>query len=227
MERSELLDPFSSPLYVMAKGAGPKCNLACEYCYYLEKKGMLPGVNPAERGACEMTDDTLERFVRLYIEAQSMPEVLFCWHGGETLLRPLSFYEKAMELQLRYAGGRAILNTIQTNGTLLNDEWCRFFKRNGWMVGISIDGPREFHDEYRRNRSGAPSFDKVMRGINLLKKHGVEWNALAVVNDYNADFPLEFYRFFKEIGCHYLQFTPIVERMIPAAGRRDALRPVR
>lgn len=160
-----------------------------------------------------MGDDLLERFIASYIESQTSPEVLFCWHGGETLMRPLSFYKRVVELQKRYARGRRIDNTIQTNGTLLTDEWCEFFREHGWLVGVSIDGPQEFHDEYRRNKMGQPSFRKVMQGINLLKKHNVEWNALAVVNDYNADYPLEFYNFFKEIDCRYIQFTPIVERI--------------
>ncbi len=158
-------------------------------------------------GFC-MSDDLLDLFTRQYIEAQTMPEVLFTWHGGEPLLRPLSFYEKALELQRRYAGGRRTDNCIQTNGTLLDDEWCRFFRDNGFLVGISIDGPRRFHEPMR----GA-SFDRVLRGIDLLEKHGVEWNAMAVVNSQNVDCPVEFYRFFKSIGCRFLQFTPVVERM--------------
>lgn len=208
--------PFSSPLYVMAKGVGSRCNLACEYCYYLEKGGLYGGCASGGRIAPHshnMSDAMLERFVKLYIEAQTMPEVLFCWHGGEPLLRPVSFYEKAVEFQREYSRGRVIENTIQTNGTLLSDEWCRFFKRHGWVVGISIDGPRKFHDKYRRTRGGGATFEDVMRGISLLNRHGVEWNALAVVNDFNVGHPLEFYRFFKEIGCRYLQFTPIVERV--------------
>ncbi len=205
--------PFARPLYVMAKPAGSRCNLACEYCYYLEKNKLYLDSDPQRRFT--MTDETLEKFIKEYIEAQTMPEVLFTWHGGETLMRPLSFYRKAVELQRKYARGHIIDNCIQTNGTMLTDEWCRFFKENNWLVGVSIDGPKEFHDEYRRNKAGAPSFHQVMKGIELLKKHGVEWNALAVVNDYNADYPLEFYNFFKEIGCRYIQFTPIVERIAP------------
>ena len=160
-------------------------------------------------------EELLEKFIEEYINSQTMPQVLFTWHGGETLMRPLSFYKRAMELQKKYANGRTIDNCIQTNGTLLTDEWCRFFKENNWLVGVSIDGPQEFHDEYRKNKQGKPSFVKVMQGINLLKKHGVEWNGMAVVNDYNADYPLDFYNFFKEIGCHYIQFAPIVERIAP------------
>ena len=160
-----------------------------------------------------MSDSLLEKFIEEYINSQTMPQVLFTWHGGETLMRPLSFYQKVVELQKKYANGRTIDNCIQTNGTLLNDEWCEFFHNNHWLVGVSIDGPQDFHDEYRKNKQGKPSFVKVMQGINLLKKHQVEWNAMAVVNDYNADYPLEFYHFFKELECHYIQFTPIVERI--------------
>ena len=200
--------PFARPLYIMTKPVGAICNLACDYCYYLEKSKLYQ-----ESPKHIMSDELLEKFIKEYIESQTMPQVLFTWHGGETLMRPLSFYQKAMELQRKYARGRTIDNCIQTNGTLLNDEWCRFFHDNNWLVGVSIDGPQEFHDEYRKNKQGKPSFMKVMQGINLLNKHRVEWNALAVVNDFNADYPLDFYHFFKEIGCRYIQFTPIVERI--------------
>ena len=207
--------PFAHPLYVMLKPAGALCNLACDYCYYLEKAKLYQ-----ESPRHVMSDELLEKFIEEYINSQTMQEVLFTWHGGETLMRPLSFYRKAQALQKRYARRRQIVNCIQTNGTLLTDEWCRFFHDNQWLVGISIDGPQEFHDEYRRNKQGRPSFVKVMQGINLLKKHNVEWNAMAVVNDYNADYPLEFYHFFKELDCHYIQFAPIVERIAPHADGR-------
>lgn len=205
---NQTLYPFARPLYVMTKPVGAVCNLACAYCYYLEKANLYKDTSKHV-----MSDELLEKFIREYIGSQTMHEVLFTWHGGETLMRPLSFYRKVVELQRQYAGGHAIDNCIQTNGTLLTDEWCEFFKENNWLVGISIDGPQEFHDDYRKNRSGRPSFAKVMQGIRLLNKHGVEWNAMAVVNDYNADYPLEFYHFFKEIGCRYIQFAPIVERL--------------
>lgn len=207
--------PFARPLYIMTKPVGAICNLACDYCYYLEKSKLYQ-----ESPKHIMSDELLEKFIKEYIESQTMPQVLFTWHGGETLMRPLSFYQKAMELQRKYARGRTIDNCIQTNGTLLNDEWCRFFHDNNWLVGVSIDGPQEFHDEYRKNKQGKPSFMKVMQGINLLNKHRVEWNALAVVNDFNADYPLDFYHFFKEIGCRYIQFTPIVERIFRHDDRR-------
>lgn len=199
--------PFAKPMYVMLKPVGSKCNLDCDYCYYLEKERLYSKKNQV------MSDELLERFIQQYIESQTMPQVMFTWHGGETLMRPLSFYKRAVELQKKYARGRQIDNSIQTNGTLLNDDWCAFFKENNFLVGISIDGPKEFHDEYRRDKMGRPSFHRVMKGIELLKKHGVEFNCMAVVNDYNVDYPLEFYRFFKEIGCKYVQFTPIVERI--------------
>ena len=160
-----------------------------------------------------MSDEMLEQFTREYIEAQTMPQVLFTWHGGEPLMRSIDFYKKALALQKKYAHGKQIDNVIQTNGTLLTDEWCEFFAKNHWLVGISIDGPQEYHDHYRVTPAGKPSWEKVMQGISLLKKHRVEWNAMAVVNAYNAEHPLEFYHFFRDNGCQYLQFTPIVERL--------------
>ena len=202
-----IANPFAKPLYVMLKPAGAHCNLACKYCYYLEKNKLYP---TAQRHL--MSDEILEQFTREYIEAQTMSQVLFTWHGGEPLLRSIDFYRKALSLQQKYAGGRRIDNVIQTNGTLLTDEWCEFFAQNHWLVGISIDGPQPYHDHYRLTAAGKPSWQKVMQGIKLLKKHGVEWNAMAVVNAYNVNHPLEFYRFFKENGCQFLQFTPIVER---------------
>ena len=202
-----IANPFAKPLYVMLKPTGAHCNLACKYCYYLEKNKLYP---TAQRHL--MSDEMLEQFTREYIEAQTMSQVLFTWHGGEPLLRSIDFYRKALSLQQKYAGGRRIDNVIQTNGTLLTDEWCEFFAQNHWLVGISIDGPQPYHDHYRLTAAGKPSWKKVMQGIKLLKKHGVEWNAMAVVNAYNANHPLEFYRFFKENGCQFLQFTPIVER---------------
>ena len=203
-----IANPFAKPLYVMLKPAGAHCNLACKYCYYLEKNKLYP---TAQRHL--MSDEMLEQFTREYIEAQTMNQVLFTWHGGEPLLRSIDFYRKALSLQQKYAGSRRIDNVIQTNGTLLTDEWCEFFAQNHWLVGISIDGPQPDHDHYRLTAAGKPSWQKVMQGIKLLKKHGVEWNAMAVVNAYNANHPLEFYRFFKENGCQFLQFTPIVERL--------------
>lgn len=206
------ISPFAKPLYVMLKPVGASCNLRCKYCYYLEKANLYK--NTPTR---VLSEDMLEQFTKQYIEAQTMNDVLFTWHGGETMMRPLSFFKKAVELQKKYGQGKRIANTIQTNGTLLTDEWCEFLKENNWLVGVSIDGPQEFHDEYRRATNNAPSWIKVMNGIKLLKKHNVEWNAMAVVNDFNADYPLEFYHFFKDNGCKYIQFAPIVERTVKSA----------
>ena len=208
MMNDNIATPFAKPLYVMLKPAGAHCNLACKYCYYLEKNNLYQN---SHRHL--MSDETLEQFTREYIEAQTMPQVLFTWHGGEPLMRSIDFYKKALALQKKYAHGKQIDNVIQTNGTLLTDEWCEFFAKNHWLVGISIDGPQEYHDHYRVTPAGKPSWEKVMQGISLLKKHRVEWNAMAVVNAYNAEHPLEFYHFFRDNGCQYLQFTPIVERL--------------
>ena len=208
MMNDNIATPFAKPLYVMLKPAGAHCNLACKYCYYLEKSHLYQNT-PRHL----MSDEMLEQFTREYIEAQTMPQVLFTWHGGEPLMRSIDFYRKALALQKKYAHGKQIDNVIQTNGTLLTDEWCEFFAQNHWLVGISIDGPQEYHDHYRVTPAGKPSWEKVMQGISLLKKHRVEWNAMAVVNAYNAEHPLEFYHFFRDNGCQYLQFTPIVERL--------------
>ena len=199
--------PFAKPLYVMLKPVGALCNLRCEYCYYLEKKGLYP-----DERKFVMSEELLEKFIQQYLESQTQPQVMFTWHGGETMMRNISFYKKALELQKKYGRGRQIDNSLQTNGTLLTDEWCRFFKENNFLVGVSIDGPQEFHDEYRKTADGRSTFFKVMQGINLLKKYGVDFNVMAVVNDFNVDYPLEFYNFFKELGNPFIQFTPIVER---------------
>ncbi len=206
--RPEVSNPFGRPVYVMAKPAGPTCNLACSYCYYLEKKGLYPDDNKLM-----MSDTILETYIKKYIEAQTSPNIQFVWHGGEATIRPIEFYRKAIALQARYGQGMAIENCLQTNGTLLTDEWCKFLHDNNWLVGLSIDGPEEFHDEYRRDSLGKPTFLKTMRAVRLLDKYKVDWNAMAVINDYNADYPEEFYNFFKNIGCRYIQFTPIVERI--------------
>lgn len=210
--------PFAKPTYIMTKPAGSLCNLACSYCYYTEKANLY-----RHTPKHVMSDELLEKFIKEYIEMQTTPQVLFTWHGGETLMRPLAFYKRVVELQHKYGCGRQIDNSIQTNGILLTEEWCRFFKEQQWLVGVSIDGPQEFHDEYRRTKSGRPSFRQVLNGIRLLNRFGVEWNALAVVNDFNADYPLDFYNFFKEIECRYIQFTPVVERIfVHQDGRRLA-----
>jgi uncharacterized protein len=201
-----VFSPFAHSLYVMLKPTGSMCNLRCKYCYYLEKKNLYP-----EAKNFMMSDELLGRFIEQYLYSQTMQEVLFTWHGGEPLLRNISFYKKALRLQKIYGRGRKIDNCIQTNGTLLNDEWCRFFKENNFLVGISIDGPQPLHDQYRKMQGNKPSFYQVMKGISLLKKYRVEFNVMGVVNDYNVNYPLEFYRFFKQIDTRFIQFAPIVE----------------
>lgn len=200
--------PFGHPLYIMLKPVGAVCNLRCSYCYYLDKKDLYP-----DDKQFVMSDTLLEKFIEEYINSQTMPQVLFTWHGGEALMRNIDFYKKAIALQKKYARGRQIDNALQTNGTLLTDEWCRFFKENNFLIGISLDGPQQFHDRYRKTKDKRPSFYRVMKGIELLKKHEVEFNILAVVNDYNVDHPLDFYNFFKSIGAQFIQFSPIVEKI--------------
>lgn len=208
MNQTPTFAPFARPLYVMLKPVGAVCNLRCKYCYYLEKKDLYPDARNFV-----MSEELLEEFIRQYLGAQTMSQVLFTWHGGETLMRNISFYKKAVALQKKYGRGRPISNCLQTNGTLLTDEWCRFFKENNFLIGISVDGPQHCHDKYRRTLDNRPSFYQVMKGVELLKKHGVEFNIMGVVNDYNSDYPLQFYHFFKSIDCHYIQFAPIVEQI--------------
>ncbi|MBQ3130147.1 MAG: anaerobic sulfatase-maturation protein [Bacteroidaceae bacterium] len=204
-----IINPFARPLYVMTKPAGAHCNLACDYCYYLEKQKLYQNGDKHV-----MSDQLTEVFIREYIQSQFGNEVNFTWHGGEPMIRPLSYYKKVVRWQRRYAEGKAILNCLQTNGTLLTPEWCRFLHDEGWLVGISIDGPQDMHDAYRMKRNGGPTWEKVMHGIEMLDRYEVEWNAMAVVNDITAARPLDFYRFFRdEIECRYLQFTPVVERI--------------
>lgn len=171
------ISPFTLPLSLMAKPVGARCNLACRYCYYLSKQDYY------ERGAFpEMSQATLEAYISQYIAAQTTDEVTFVWHGGEPLLRPLSFYEQVLALQARHADGHPIINCLQTNGTLLTDDWCRFLHDHHWLVGISVDGPASLHDQMRLSRGGGPTHAQVMRGIRLLQQYEVQWNAMAVVN---------------------------------------------
>ena len=198
---------YGRPMYVMAKPIGAACNLQCSYCYYLEKSRLY------DASSQMMSDEMLELFIREYIHSQTTLEVLFTWHGGEPLLRSISFYERALELQRQYANGRRIANCIQTNATLIDDEWCEFFRKNNFLVGVSIDGPQSMHDSLRTSHRGESSYRDVMRGLRLLNRHRVEWNAMATVNASNVEHPLEFYRFFRdELECQFLQFTPVVER---------------
>ncbi|WP_374165979.1 anaerobic sulfatase-maturation protein [Arcticibacter sp. MXS-1] len=192
---------------LMAKPAGSQCNLSCSYCYYLEKEKLYPG-----SGQARMNDETLEVFVRKYIHEQPAKEITFVWQGGEPALAGITFYKNALQLQRKYGSGKAIHNSFQTNGTLLNDEWCRFFKDNNFLLGISIDGPEALHDHYRLNRGKEGSFAKTMKGLELLKKHNIEFNTLTVVNKLNAEKPLEVYKFLKEVGSHFMQFIPLADR---------------
>ena len=207
MGKTIAFNPLDIPLYILAKPAGAACNLRCKYCYYLEKKEYYT------EQRFEMSDELLEKFISEYIAAQPTPDVLFTWHGGEPMLRGLKFYERALRLEEKYGRGRHISNVLQTNGILLDDEWCQFLRRNNWLVGISIDGPEHLHDQYRYNAAGTGSFKRVMRGIELMKKHGVEFNTMSVINHDNAPYATETYQFLKEIGSGYMQFSPIVERL--------------
>ncbi len=193
---------------VMIKPIGSKCNLNCAYCYYLEKEKLYK-----DHKSFILNEDVLEQFIKQNIELQEVPLVQFLWQGGEPTMLPIDYYKKALEFQEKYAGKKRIENIFQTNGTLLDDEWCRFFKLNNFLIGISIDGPKELHDRYRVDRSGKPTWEKVMNSIQKLKDFGVEFNTLSVINDVNSKHPLDVYQFLKEIGSQYMQFIPIVEQI--------------
>jgi uncharacterized protein len=202
-------------IHVLAKPTGAICNLACSYCFFLDKELLYPG------SPFRMTDEMLETYIRQLIAAHRTPQVTVAWQGGEPTLMGVEFYRKAIKFQEKYRkpGMTRIKdmrfeNTMQTNGTLLDDEWCQFFKENDFLIGLSIDGPREVHDAYRMNKGGQGTFDKVMRGLRLLQKHGVDTNILTTVNRINADYPLEVYRFLRdEVGTDWVQFIPVVERV--------------
>jgi uncharacterized protein len=197
---------------VMMKPAGPVCNLNCTYCYYLEKKKLFPGKNDLR-----MSDDLLELFIKQYIEAQEVHVVTFTWQGGEPTLLGLDYFRRVIELQKKYSAGKTVENAFQTNGTRLDDNWCRFFADNNILVGISIDGEEHNHDNFRKTNSGGPTFKTVMKGIELLHKHKVEFNTLSCVNGYNAGFASETYRFLKKCGSGFIQFLPVVERIAATA----------
>jgi serine-type anaerobic sulfatase-maturating enzyme len=197
--------------HVMTKPIGPICNLDCKYCFYLEKENLYPNTKH-----WAMDPEVLERYISQYIAAQSSENVDFAWQGGEPTLLGVDFFRTVVSLQEKYAVGKAIHNALQTNGTLLNNEWGEFLARNHFLVGVSIDGPRELHDFYRVDKGNAPTFDRVMRGIGKLKEFSVDFNTLTVVNRRNSAYPLEVYRFLKEIGSGFMQFIPIVERKATA-----------
>ncbi|MGI9874016.1 anaerobic sulfatase maturase [Vibrio chagasii] len=195
--------------HIMVKPTGSVCNLDCDYCFYLEKEKLYPERNKDYR----MSIDTLEKFIKQHIEAQGAPEVIFAWQGGEPTLMGLDFFEIAVKLVSKHnIKNKKITHTFQTNGILINDDWCKFFKINNFLIGLSIDGPEELHDHYRKSRTGRTSFSKVMKAISLLKKYRVEFNTLTVVSDANQDSPLEVYRFLKNLGSKHMQFIPLVER---------------
>jgi len=192
----------------MTKPRGAVCNLDCKYCYFLKKEELYPGVE------LRMSDDVLESYTRQYIEAQRVPEVTFAWQGGEPTLMGLEFFERAVEFQKKHRKpGMKVINALQTNGTILDDEWCAFFKEHDFLIGLSLDGPRKLHDKYRVDKGGKASFDRVMEGLDFLKKHQVEFNILTTVHAGNVEHPLDVYRFLRdEVGTQFIQFIPIVER---------------
>lgn len=200
-----------SAFHVLAKPTGAICNLDCKYCFYLSKEELYKG------SSFRMTDEMLETYIRQLIESHAVPEVTVAWQGGEPTLMGLDFFKRSIVYEKKYAKpGMKINNTIQTNGTLIDDEWAVFFKENNFLVGLSIDGPREMHDFYRIDKQGEPTFDKVMHGLGFLQKHGVEWNALTTIHHANADHPIEVYRFLRdECKAEFIQFIPIVERLAP------------
>jgi len=205
-------------VHVMTKPIGPICNLDCKYCFYLEKEGLYP--NEAD---WRMSDETLESYIRQYIALQQVPEVTFAWQGGEPTILGVKFFERVVELQQRYADGKRISNALQTNGVLLDDRWGEFLAANRFLVGLSIDGPRELHDANRVDKGGRPTFDRVMRGMAALKKHGVEFNTLTCVSRVNSYQQIETYRFLKEAGSGFIQFIPIIERLAEQP-KEDGLR---
>jgi len=203
--------PLPARIHVLAKPSGATCNLACSYCFFLDKELLYPN------SKFRMTEDVLEDYIRQLIETHRTSEVTVAWQGGEPTLMGVDFYRKAIEFQKKYARpGMTFENTMQTNGTLLDDEWCEFLKENNFLIGLSLDGPRHLHDTHRVDKGGAPTFDKVMHGLRLLQKHEVEYNILTTVNRLNADHPLEIYRFLRdEVGTSWIQFIPVIERLSP------------
>src|SRR4051812_1533055 len=200
--------------HLLAKPTGAVCNLDCSYCFFLSKEMLYPG------SRFRMADELLELYVRQLIEAHaSVPEVTIAWQGGEPTLMGLDFFRRSIELADRYAKpGQRVVHTIQTNGTLLDDDWARLFREHDFLVGISIDGPGELHDAYRVNKGGKGSFDQVMEGLAHLREVGVEWNALTTIHAANAEHGAEIYRFLRdECGARFVQFIPIIERVAEAS----------
>jgi uncharacterized protein len=198
--------------HVMAKPVGPICNLDCRYCFYLEKENLY-----GKKQDWAMPDPVLESYISQFITAQDAPAISFAWQGGEPALLGVDFFRKVVAIQKKYANGKTIENAFQTNGVLLDDGWGEFLAENHFLIGLSIDGPADLHDFYRVDKGGAPTFDRVMRGLRYLVKHQVDFNALTVVNRRNSQHPLRVYRFLKGIGCHFMQFIPIAERVAETA----------
>jgi uncharacterized protein len=192
---------------IIAKPIGPICNLNCSYCYYNDKKSLYPGTK-----SFRMTTEILKTFIKQYIEAQDTPEIQFVWQGGEPTLMGVDFFRKIIEIQNQYSAGKKISNAIQTNGILLDDEWCEFLAANQFLVGVSIDGPEKFHDYYRRDFDNQPTFKKVIQSVERLKHHGASFNTVTVVNNMNVQYPQEVYRFLKDLGEGFIQFIPVIER---------------
>jgi len=197
-----------SAFHVMAKPTGAKCNLDCAYCFFLKKEKLFPG------SSFRMSDEVMENYIRQTIEAHQVPEVTIAWQGGEPTMMGIDFFRRAVEVEKRYLRpGMRIENTLQTNGVLINEEWCRFLHENNFLVGISVDGPRQLHDAFRYDKGGNSVFDRVVRSVRLMHEHGVEFNILSTVNSANAREPLAVYRFFRDdLKARYIQFIPIVER---------------
>jgi uncharacterized protein len=195
--------------HIMAKPTGSACNLNCDYCFFLKKEQLYPG------STFRMSDDVHEAYIKQLLEAHQVPQVTVAWQGGEPTLMGLDFFRRSVELQKKYQKpGTSIENTFQTNGILLDDEWCRFFHENNFLVGLSLDGPKELHDTFRKDKGGHGTFEKVMKALRLLQKHKVEFNILCTINSENADHPLDVYRFFRDDAqAQYIQFIPIVERV--------------
>ncbi len=210
---------FSPAFHIMAKPIGPACNLNCTYCYYIEKQALFGHKKKNFR----MSGRVLEEFIKKYITTQDIPEIAFTWQGGEPTLLGIDFFKTVVSLQKKYAGGKTVTNAIQTNGTLLTNEWCAFFAENRFLVGLSIDGPEEVHDQYRVDKAGRGTFKKVLTALQLLRKHRVDVNALACITRKSAGRPLDVYRFLKEVGIQFIQFIPIVERVPDEEARRLGL----
>jgi uncharacterized protein len=205
--------------HAMAKPSGPDCNLDCVYCFYLEKSSLY-----REEVRHRMSDDVLDAYVRSYIDATPAGnEVVFTWQGGEPTLLGLAFFERAVRLQQHYGAGRRIANSFQTNGLLIDEAWCGFFRQHDFLIGLSLDGPAQIHDAYRVTVGGKPSHELVMRALGLLKAHGVRYNVLACVNHRSARSALEVYRFLRDHGVQYVQFIPVVERLPDARDREVGL----